>query len=355
MKAPNELKAGIFIFASLALLAMLIFVMGKDRQIFADQAEYYTTFRDVKGLAVGAPIRLGGITIGRIARVGFSDDLNDMRVHVSLLINEEYLDRLRSDSMVMIETQGLLGDRFITVSAGASNDKLKPRSGLPSMEPTDFSQIIPRAQAAVDNTADITLRLNQALDGLKPETIAAFGDAAASLSKIFNAVNTEKGFVHRLVYDEKEGARLLESLAKTSADISGLVAEARTGKGLLHALIYDEETAKTLGQAAKGVARATEEVGSVLAAARDGKGLVHDLIYTEVEPGAVAAKIERIMTSLDETAKNLKVASDALASGTGTLGALILDPKVYDSLVEITDGAERSFLLRQAIRSSLKK
>jgi hypothetical protein len=51
----------------------------------------------------------------------------------------------------------------------------------------------------------------------------------------------------------------------------------------------------------------------------------------------------------------LRTTSDALASGTGTLGALILDPQLYDNLVEVTDGAKRSFILRQAIRSSLKE
>ena len=56
-----------------------------------------------------------------------------------------------------------------------------------------------------------------------------------------------------------------------------------------------------------------------------------------------------------ETADNMRVATEALAKGTGTLGALLVDPQLYDNLVEVTDGAKRSFLLRQAIRSSLKQ
>ena len=46
---------------------------------------------------------------------------------------------------------------------------------------------------------------------------------------------------------------------------------------------------------------------------------------------------------------------EALSRGTGTLGALLVDPKLYDNLTEITDGAKRSFLLRQAVRSSLNQ
>ena len=118
MKFKNEIKTGIFISVSLLILAALIFVMGRERQIFAKQSEYFSSFSDVKGLAVGAPIRLGGITIGRVSHIGFSTDLNDSLVHVTLLINEDYLERIRQDTVVAIETQGLLGDRFISISSG---------------------------------------------------------------------------------------------------------------------------------------------------------------------------------------------------------------------------------------------
>ena len=56
-----------------------------------------------------------------------------------------------------------------------------------------------------------------------------------------------------------------------------------------------------------------------------------------------------------KAAENLKTTTDALAHGTGTLGALLVDPKLYDNLVEVTDGAKRSFLLRHAVRSSLNQ
>jgi len=52
--------------------------------------------------------------------------------------------------------------------------------------------------------------------------------------------------------------------------------------------------------------------------------------------------------------QNLKQASAALAKGSGTLGALLMDSRLYDNLIEVTDDAKRSLILRQAIRSSLE-
>jgi phospholipid/cholesterol/gamma-HCH transport system substrate-binding protein len=47
---------------------------------------------------------------------------------------------------------------------------------------------------------------------------------------------------------------------------------------------------------------------------------------------------------------NLRSITDKLNEGEGTLGALIVDPTIYERLSAILDGASRSFLLRRFIR-----
>jgi phospholipid/cholesterol/gamma-HCH transport system substrate-binding protein len=116
-----------------------------------------------------------------------------------------------------------------------------------------------------------------------------------------------------------------------------------------------EKTVAELSKASQNVSKASEQIAFLLAQARDGNGLIHDLIYTPVQPGAVAKQLEQILLSFAKSAENFKTASNALVNGTGTLGALLVDPKLYDNLVEVTDGAKRSFILRQAVRSSLNQ
>jgi phospholipid/cholesterol/gamma-HCH transport system substrate-binding protein len=313
VRIRNEFKAGIFVFVSLALISALILIMGRERQIFAKQSEFYTTFKDVKGLAEGSPVRLGGISIGRVARVGFSKDLADTRVHVTLLVNNTFLERIRPDSMVTIETQGLLGDRFVSISPGTQAGSAPSRSVLPSAEVADFTQILHTAQAAVDNTTEITQRINRSLEGLSPETFTNLAAAAKSISDTFEAIKTKEGLLHALIF-EQSGKQTVDSLLKTSEGLATLFRQIK-----------------------------------------DGKGLAHDLLYTEVQPGTVSKKIQQALTAITATANNLQRASEALANGQGTLGALLIDPQLYDNLIEITGGAKRSFLLRRAIRSSLKR
>jgi phospholipid/cholesterol/gamma-HCH transport system substrate-binding protein len=57
------------------------------------------------------------------------------------------------------------------------------------------------------------------------------------------------------------------------------------------------------------------------------------------------------MQDLQTSMANLKAITTKINEGEGTLGALIADPTIYDQLVTILDGAQRSFLLRSMIRS----
>ena len=56
------------------------------------------------------------------------------------------------------------------------------------------------------------------------------------------------------------------------------------------------------------------------------------------------------MQDLQIAVANLKEITSKINEGVGTLGALIADPTVYEQLVGILDGAQRSFLLRPLIR-----
>lgn len=358
MKLRNEYKAGLFVAVSAALIASLIIIMGKEHQIFARQSAFYSHFGDVKGLSSGAPVRLGGISIGRVDEVGFSDNSMDSLVHVRLLINNSFLDRVREDSVATIDTQGLLGDRFISLSSGESDIRLAPGDNIQSAVVADLERVMVRAQEAVENTAQITERINDALQGLSPDTFHNIASASQSIAKLANAVRTEKGFIHRLIYSEAAGAKLINSLSTTSADISKLIREVQTGTGILHALFYSktgETTASQILATLEDISEASKGFSHVLGAAEGQHGVLQDLLFTPVEPGTVAKQIEGVLSSLAAVASNLQATSNALAYGSGSLGALILDPTLYDNLVEVTDGAKRSFLLRQAIRSSIKK
>lgn len=351
MKQYNEIQAGLFITLGIVLFIIVIWALGQRRQIFERQEKYTVTFKDVQGLSEGAPVRLGGISVGRVESIGFSKDNQDPLLYVRLLINNKYLERIREDSVVSIETQGLLGDKFINLKSGGNGTMLEPGSTLKSNEPADIASVLSKAGEVVDNTVEISATLNEFIAEIKDSALTDIAASAKNLAAILKEVQEGDGVLHSLIYSNGKGSSMLSDLEKTSKNIAEITAAVKTGDGLLNALVYDpdgKKTIKALTEASENLAITADHISTLAAEIQKGDGLLHSLVY-DTSPEGIAD----IITRLSNTAKNLEEASKALASGEGTLGALLVDSQLYDDAVEITDGAKRSFILREAVRSTL--
>lgn len=352
MKKDAELQAGIFVAIALGLFFLSIFTLGRERSIFARLEEFSVTFTDVKGLSEGAPIRMGGITVGRVKEIGFSNELNDPLVYVKLLIDDGYLERIRLDAVATIDTQGLLGDKYITLVGGAKQGRLAPGSLIEGYEAGDISQVLAKAGTVVDNAAEISELINQFLEEFKKNSMEDLARGLKSLSKITTEVESGEGLIHRLIYSKKDGQDVLDSLSSASRDLKDIISEVKEGDGLVHALVYEEkgqEAVRALIRTSEDLATTATHINEIAAEIINGEGVAHDLIYTRSPEG-----LDDAVRKLHATAENLEKASAALARGEGTLGALLVDSQLYDNLVEVTDGAKRSMILRHAIRSSMR-
>ena len=214
-------------------------------------------------------------------------------MQVKLLVNEDFVDRVRNDTVVSIDTQGLLGDRFISLSIGHLQDPAKPGTTLTSKTVGELADFSNKAGTVLDNSVKVSEELNAILQEIK----------------------TGNGALNTLIYDKK-GTELIDSF-KSAAD---------------------------------EIAKASASISEISTGIKEGEGLAHDLVYGESPEG-----FGEIVNKLNETADNLKTVSTNLVNGGGTLGALLVDDQLYNNLVEVTEDANRSIILRHAIRSSLEK
>lgn len=74
---------------------------------------------------------------------------------------------------------------------------------------------------------------------------------------------------------------------------------------------------------------------------------MHAILYDE-EKG-------KILDNLSQATEDLKTVTGMIAEGKGSIGAIINDPALYDNLIQLLGGANRSFILRTMIRHSMKK
>jgi phospholipid/cholesterol/gamma-HCH transport system substrate-binding protein len=93
--------------------------------------EVTAKFDNVGDLKVGAPVSMSGVEIGRVVKIDF--DSNEYKAIVQLRLNERF-NKIPTDSDASIYTQGLLGGKFIGLTAGGADTYLKDKDQI------DFTQ-----------------------------------------------------------------------------------------------------------------------------------------------------------------------------------------------------------------------
>jgi phospholipid/cholesterol/gamma-HCH transport system substrate-binding protein len=128
-----NLGTGTFVLLGFAALFFLT-TQTTSRGLAFGQAPHYDVsakFDNIGDLRVGAPVSMSGVEVGRVARIDF--DTREYKAVVLMRLNQKY-NQIPTDSDASIYTQGLLGGKFIGLTAGGADTYLKDKGEI------DFTQ-----------------------------------------------------------------------------------------------------------------------------------------------------------------------------------------------------------------------
>jgi len=117
-----ETVVGLFVLLGIASLAWLSVKLGKLEIVGGDYVPVHAEFSSVSGLKKGVSVEIAGVEIGKVESI----TLNDYKADVLMKIRTGV--RLSEDTIASIRTRGLIGDKFVNLSPGAS-DRLIPPGG----------------------------------------------------------------------------------------------------------------------------------------------------------------------------------------------------------------------------------
>jgi phospholipid/cholesterol/gamma-HCH transport system substrate-binding protein len=371
-----KLRVGIFVLIALAAFLGMVYALGARARLFEARYTIHADFTEVGGLVEGATVRLAGVQIGRVSSVVLPGEPGG-KVRVELNIARRYADRIRKDSIARVETQGLLGDRIVEITGGTTTaPALAAGETLATRDPSDFSKVMAEGAGMVKDVGALAASLRETIDRVNKSGLV--DDAAKTVNKLGRAVDQiehGKGWAHVLLYEEPVALRRVNDLVGT---VQALIERVDKGQSAAGVLVSPESTA-----AAKRFVAALDRISAAVDnPERDGgllPGLLLDPKYKPVLDdlkvvshnlrevsdrvaggrgtlGSLVADsgdggdLKVAMQDLKASAANLRAISEKINQGEGTVGALLADPTVYERLVSILDGAQRSFLLRSLIR-----
>ncbi|HEX4022230.1 MAG TPA: MlaD family protein [Acidobacteriaceae bacterium] len=227
----RNLAVGIFIIAGIALFALGIFFVGSRHEAFARHVLLYTEFADLDGITKGSKVQVAGMDAGQVAKVDVPNSPNG-RFRVQMKVDERFHGLVRIDSVVTVDTEGVVGDTFLTIHPGSPSAAIaQAGSLLQSKAPVNMSDLLTNG-LGVMNDADATLKqvagkLNVALDGAN--------DAIGNANDLLVGLKEGRGTAGMLLHDEKVADQIRETLStvqsttsnlkQASAEVSSIVAD----------------------------------------------------------------------------------------------------------------------------------
>jgi phospholipid/cholesterol/gamma-HCH transport system substrate-binding protein len=324
-----EVKVGLFVLSLVLVAVVAVLLLGKSRHVFEQRATLHSTFTDVAGLAQGAPVRVSGVNVGTVSRISFVRAARRPLIRVDMQITHSALGLIRSDSLARISSQGLLGDKIIDISAGSTVAPQVLTGGeINSVAAPDLDRMLQQASAVLDDARRVADRV-------------------------------------ALAVDQFIDARTIAALRASLLHLHSLLHQVDKGEGLAHALFYDRRTADELDRVLVGmdqlvghVDRGVQRIDLLLDATdADGLQLLNNLSRAARDVGLTARRIgtSPALPNLERATANVADMTATMRRGQGTIGALIVDPTIYDQLVSVLGGVARSRILRALVRYAIAR
>ncbi|QTA88923.1 outer membrane lipid asymmetry maintenance protein MlaD [Desulfonema magnum] len=129
-KSSVEISVGIFVIIGILCAGYLSIKLGKMEWIGGNDYALYARFESVSGLKAGAEVQMAGVPVGKVHSVSL--DLEDKVALVEIKVNNEI--KLADDVIASVKTAGLIGDKYIKLSAGGSDEFLSPGDSIDETE-----------------------------------------------------------------------------------------------------------------------------------------------------------------------------------------------------------------------------
>jgi phospholipid/cholesterol/gamma-HCH transport system substrate-binding protein len=295
------LAVGIFILAGAALFALGIFLVGNRHEAFSRHLLLYSEFADVDGLTKGSKVRVGGLDAGQVTKIDVPDSPSS-RFRVQMRINEQLHGLVRTDSVVTLDTEGVVGEIFLSIHPGSPGTAIAPaNSTLQSKPAVNISDLMNHGLGVMDD-ADASIKqlgskLNVSLDGMN----VAVGNA----NDILVGLKQGRGPAGMLLSDEKMAAQIRETMTNVQSATSTLNQTATRVNGMV-----GDIQARQLPQKIDDI---MTQVGSASTEANSTIQEVHQNLNQALGPdmnGVTAAQ------NISETLTNVNAATGNMAEDT---------------------------------------
>ncbi|HEX7523278.1 MAG TPA: MlaD family protein [Candidatus Deferrimicrobium sp.] len=314
----REARVGIFVLLGLIVLTFFTFRVSKWGLIAEKGYRLTVDFDSAAGLEPKSDVKMAGVRIGKVEEI----QLVGNRARLVLRIQQGI--RIPIDSVASIQTQGLLGEKYVEILPGKDAQRNLPAGGqvANTLSPTNLDEMVRKLSAIGDDVKKFTESLS-----------ATFGteEGKKALGDILRDVRATTASLRTVVQgNEHAFQRIVSNIDRLTADLSDISV---SNKQDVRATIANlRALSDTLKRETPSLVRKLEEMSDRVS------GVVGDNRENLKE------SIQNLKTASARLDNTLDAAGKVMAKidrGEGTLGKLVNDNTAHTSLTATLDGINR--------------
>jgi phospholipid/cholesterol/gamma-HCH transport system substrate-binding protein len=295
-KIANTVKLGAFVLGGLLFLVLLLYMIGKNKNMFGSTYTLKARFDNVQGLVTGNNVRYSGIEVGTVKKINF---LNDTVIEVSMIIDKDMQDIIRKNAIASIGTEGFVGNKVVNIAPGRTPSTIAVPGDIlmtkVTFEPEAMLQTLHKTNEDISIIAS----------NLK-ETVTRLNN-----SRAFWKLLNDEGIPRDLRASADDFRHAAKNAARLLVNLNKLADDMRMGNGIISTLIYDSLSAENLASSIGKITVIEDRIDSVV---REVNLAVKD-IRSDIESGKGALhtifKDSLVAADLDSTIESLKLGAEA--------------------------------------------
>ena len=320
---------GLFLILGIGFFTAILFLIGNRHDVFGKHVEFYSEFSNLGGLMKGAEVRVSGLNAGEVKGIGIPAGPAS-KFRLKLQVEAKARGIVRTDSVVSIETEGVVGDKYVSIRVGTSSaPEAQDGATLPSKEPFEIQALVEQGSAL--------------LNGVEKSVDDIHGHLDIALDSVTRTVNHVDGLVTVVQPDIRTMASNGRQILGT---VNDLVSDLNAGKGPAGMLLKDRTTKQQLQETLSNAQKASLNLSAASARA--------DQIVMDLQSRNLASKAQLTLDNVQAMSQQLNGAiKGALApDDKGEDGASNLRETLSNlnrgtaNIAEDTEALKHEFLFR---------
>jgi phospholipid/cholesterol/gamma-HCH transport system substrate-binding protein len=259
----NYAVVGVFVLSFVLLFSVGLFLIGNRQKAFGHHVDFFTKLNNVNGLSPGSKVRVSGFEAGQVTSIEIPDRPSD-KFRLKLRVDSKLHRLIRDDSFVTVESDGLVGDKFLLIHEGSDQEQ-EAASGttLPAKEPIELAAVIAKMTGVMDQASTAIVDIRAKADGA------------------------------------------LDAITTTVNNTNGLVTGIRSGKGTVGMLLDDQQTATAVKIAVGNAQQAAVNLNQVTVQAKQ--------VMADFQSRDLFGKAEATLNNTKDASRQLSQTSEQVS------------------------------------------